>query len=58
MARYTVTYCSSCGEAFGPGDHGYSHCQNHEARRPLTAREEVAALADSKKYSIETKAGK
>jgi len=27
--RFLVTYCSSCGEAFGPGDHGYSHCADH-----------------------------
>lgn len=48
-ARFPVTYCSSCGEAFGPGDHGFSHCKNHKGKRPLTAREETAALAKAKK---------
>lgn len=27
--RFKATYCSQCGRAFGPGDHGYSHCKNH-----------------------------
>ena len=44
MARFPVTYCSNCGKAFGPGDHGFSHCKNHKGRRSLTAREESAAL--------------
>ncbi len=29
--RFPVTYCSSCGEEFGPGEHGYSHCSDHGA---------------------------
>ena len=24
------TSCSSCGRDFGPGDAGYSHCEDHE----------------------------
>jgi hypothetical protein len=24
------TFCSNCGGEFGPNDHGYSHCYNHE----------------------------
>lgn len=27
--RYDKTYCSQCGQEFGPGDCGYSHCENH-----------------------------
>jgi uncharacterized OB-fold protein len=42
-ARFPVTYCSNCGKAFGPGDHGFSHCKNHKGKLPLTAREEYAA---------------
>jgi hypothetical protein len=46
-ASYTLTYkythkyrfdrvgCSQCGESFGPGDHGYSHCENHADRKPI-----------------------
>jgi hypothetical protein len=29
MARFERTLCSSCGEEFGPGDSGYSHCRDH-----------------------------
>ena len=28
-ARFEKTYCSQCGGEFGPGDHGYSHCTDH-----------------------------
>ena len=27
--RFDNTYCSQCGSEFGPGDHGYSHCNDH-----------------------------
>lgn len=27
--RFQKTYCSQCGGEFGPGDHGYSHCEDH-----------------------------
>jgi len=27
--RFAVTYCSQCGEQFGPGTSGYSHCHDH-----------------------------
>lgn len=30
MPRFPQTWCSSCGEEFGPGDSGYSHCEDHE----------------------------
>lgn len=29
QARYPETSCSQCGKTFGPGDHGFSHCDNH-----------------------------
>ena len=29
--RFPEISCSSCGRSFGPGNHGYSHCFNHEA---------------------------
>jgi len=32
--RFPVVACSACGETFGPGDHGFSHCGNHAGRRP------------------------
>lgn len=27
--RYANVSCSNCGREFGPGDHGFSHCENH-----------------------------
>ncbi|MEE9159967.1 MAG: hypothetical protein V3U60_16480 [Gammaproteobacteria bacterium] len=29
MAKFEQTSCSQCGGEFGPGDSGYSHCQDH-----------------------------
>lgn len=28
--RYKEVYCSQCGKEFGPGDCGYSHCEDHD----------------------------
>lgn len=27
--RFRNVSCSQCGRCFGPGDHGFSHCENH-----------------------------
>lgn len=29
MPRFENVSCSQCGHDFGPGDHGYSHCEDH-----------------------------
>lgn len=29
MPKFENVSCSQCGQEFGPGDHGFSHCQNH-----------------------------
>lgn len=29
MTRFSKTYCSECGGEFGPGEQGYSHCEDH-----------------------------
>lgn len=31
-ARFANVSCSQCGQDFGPGDSGYSHCINHQIR--------------------------
>ena len=28
--RFPDVGCSSCGQSFGPGDHGFSHCEHHK----------------------------
>ena len=33
--RYQMVYCSQCGEGFGPGDHGFSHCESHKGMKPV-----------------------
>ena len=27
--KFDNVSCSQCGESFGPGDSGYSHCEDH-----------------------------
>jgi hypothetical protein len=27
--KFEKTSCSQCGQEFGPGDHGFSHCSDH-----------------------------
>lgn len=29
MARFANVSCSKCGNSFGPGDNGFSHCEDH-----------------------------
>lgn len=29
MAKFENVSCSQCGKDFGPGDHGFSHCDSH-----------------------------
>lgn len=29
-ARFRSVSCSSCGKRFGPGNEGFSHCDDHE----------------------------
>ena len=28
--KFAQTHCSQCGEGFGPGNHGFSHCEDHK----------------------------
>lgn len=30
LPKFEKTYCSQCGAEFGPGDYGYSHCEDHK----------------------------
>jgi len=34
--RFNETFCSNCGGGFGPGDHGFSHCESHAGKRVLS----------------------
>lgn len=29
IPKFKEVFCSNCGGAFGPGDHGFSHCEDH-----------------------------
>ena len=32
--RFWQVHCSQCGGTFGPGDSGYSHCEDHAGLSP------------------------
>jgi hypothetical protein len=33
--KFKETFCSQCGEGFGPGDSGYSSCKSHSEKVAL-----------------------
>lgn len=33
-AKFSAVGCSQCGQMFGPGDSGFSHCRDHAGMRP------------------------
>lgn len=42
--RFSETWCSQCGTGFGPGDHGFSHCDTHPGwKRDRKLRRQAAA---------------
>lgn len=41
--KFANVSCSQCGQEFGPGDHGFSHCENHKGHNF-----EVSGLAPRK----------
>lgn len=34
-ARFNDVSCSQCGQSFGPGDNGFSHCIDHAGKHPI-----------------------
>lgn len=34
-AKFEMISCSSCGQGFGPGDSGFSHCESHAGLTPV-----------------------
>lgn len=34
--RFDNVGCSHCGGHFGPGNHGFSHCENHKGMRRVS----------------------
>ena len=50
--RFPETFCSNCGQAFGPGDHGFSHCDNH----PGWKRDRKLARQAAARKGAETRA--
>lgn len=56
--KFAQTWCSQCGREFGPGNHGFSHCENHAAIDALAAERDALAAKLSKITRHARKAGK
>ena len=41
MSQQPNISCSCCGQEFGPGDRGFSHCENHAELVPDTVLEDI-----------------
>jgi hypothetical protein len=55
VPKFNRTFCSQCGSEFGPGDHGFSHCADHQKKvadqwNAAYASRDAAALAHQIKY--------
>ena len=55
--KFQYTFCSQCGEEFGPGDHGYSHCSNHRLPSSTTTTSERELMNNEIETTIETEDG-
>jgi hypothetical protein len=57
MPKFAKTFCSQCGQEFGPGDHGFSHCSDHQGKiigqtGPLTYAElEMSAMLQERGWT-------
>jgi hypothetical protein len=56
--KFEKTYCSNCGREFGPGNHGYSHCENHlhlqsinSTGVPMDHRRALQLLSEAQVYA-------
>lgn len=44
LPRFENVSCSQCGRDFGPGDHGLSHCEDHETPPVLSLVQAAATF--------------
>lgn len=51
--KFATTYCSQCGREFGPGDHGFSNCENHLRRVPDITKTAQDMIADLFQVSLD-----
>lgn len=42
-AKFSSVSCSQCGRMFGPGNSGYSHCEDHVGQGPIDEEENMSS---------------
>lgn len=50
VPRFPETFCSQCGCSFGPGNSGFSHCQDHRSFHAVVDAKTGETLSKSKTY--------
>lgn len=54
QTRFAEVFCSQCGQSQGPGDHGYSHCDDHPGwkhDRKLARRVAAKKAAETRAFN-------
>lgn len=46
MSKFDNVSCSQCGQEFGPGNHGFSHCEHHRSKPGASAPQEFGSTID------------
>lgn len=46
MSKFENVSCSQCGQDFGPGNHGFSHCEHHRSKPGASAPQEFGSTID------------
>jgi hypothetical protein len=50
MPKFEQTFCSQCGGIFGPGDSGFSHCDQHAGLPNLDEPSETVKTVKAARY--------
>lgn len=44
--KFQETFCSQCGQGFGPGDSGYSSCKSHSSEQAYIPTDYARGIDD------------
>lgn len=51
--KFDNVFCSQCGMDFGPGNHGFSHCEDHKQSREQELHNLLDVLRYPSHYSMD-----
>lgn len=53
MTKFSETFCSQCGAAFGPGNYGFSHCDQHETAQRVVRMNAANPFLNERRFAIQ-----